>query len=115
MLPECEPVVFHGELPKMPEMPSRTKLTTQPLNELPSLRCQNATDQAVTENGIVLRMKPDRRKTDRVVTVSDVARRGYELYLARGGEHGHDLDDWLRAERELRSVKADLRPASHVP
>lgn len=28
--------------------------------------------------------------------------RAYELYLARGGEHGHDLDDWLRAESELR-------------
>lgn len=31
----------------------------------------------------------------------DIARRAYELYLARGGEHGHDVEDWLRAEREL--------------
>jgi len=52
-------------------------------------------------------MKPDRRRTGRVVTDSDVARRAYELYLERGSEHGHDLDDWLLAERELRSVKAD--------
>ena len=36
------------------------------------------------------------------VTGSDVARRSYELYLARGCAHGHDLDDWLQAERELR-------------
>jgi DUF2934 family protein len=28
--------------------------------------------------------------------------RAYERYLARGGEHGHDLDDWLAVEQELR-------------
>lgn len=28
--------------------------------------------------------------------------RAYELYLGRGGEHGHDLDDWLQAESEIR-------------
>jgi len=28
--------------------------------------------------------------------------RAYELFLARGGEHGRHLDDWLAAERELR-------------
>ena len=37
------------------------------------------------------------------VTDSDVARRAYELYLARGSEHGHDMDDWTAAERELRA------------
>jgi len=25
-----------------------------------------------------------------------------ERYLARGGEDGHAIDDWLMAERELR-------------
>ena len=30
-----------------------------------------------------------------------VARRAYELYLARGGGDGRDMDDWLRAEEEL--------------
>jgi Protein of unknown function (DUF2934) len=38
------------------------------------------------------------------VTIGDVARHAYDLYLARGGEHGHDLDDWLQAERELRAA-----------
>jgi hypothetical protein len=27
--------------------------------------------------------------------------RAYEIYIDRGGEPGHDLDDWLRAEQEL--------------
>lgn len=33
----------------------------------------------------------------------EIARRAYEIYLRRGGSNGHDLDDWLQAERELRS------------
>jgi Protein of unknown function (DUF2934) len=37
------------------------------------------------------------------VTNNDVARRAYDLYLARGREHGHDVDDWMQAERELRA------------
>jgi hypothetical protein len=35
-------------------------------------------------------------------TETVIARRAFELYETRGGEHGHDLDDWLQAERELR-------------
>lgn len=34
----------------------------------------------------------------------DVARRAYDLYLARGREPGHDLEDWLQAERELQGA-----------
>ena len=30
-----------------------------------------------------------------------IAQRAYELYLARGGKHGQDMEDWFRAEREL--------------
>ena len=37
------------------------------------------------------------------VTDHEVASRAYELYLARSCEHGHDLDDWLQAERELQA------------
>ena len=38
------------------------------------------------------------------VTNSDVARRAYDLYLARGCAHGFDVEDWLQAERELRGT-----------
>jgi DUF2934 family protein len=31
-----------------------------------------------------------------------LAQRAYELYLARGGQDGRDMDDWLTAEQELR-------------
>jgi Protein of unknown function (DUF2934) len=34
-------------------------------------------------------------------TAEEISRLAYEIYLERGGEPGHDLDDWLQAEREL--------------
>lgn len=30
-----------------------------------------------------------------------IMRRAYEIHLERGGLQGHDLDDWLQAEREI--------------
>ena len=30
-----------------------------------------------------------------------IRRRAYEIYLERGGEPGHDLEDWLQAEHEF--------------
>jgi hypothetical protein len=30
-----------------------------------------------------------------------IARRAYELFEERGGDHGRDVEDWLQAEREL--------------
>lgn len=30
-----------------------------------------------------------------------IARRAYELYERRGGEGGHEIEDWLQAEVEL--------------
>jgi hypothetical protein len=32
-----------------------------------------------------------------------IARRAHELFVERGGEHGHHEEDWLRAEAELRT------------
>ena len=28
--------------------------------------------------------------------------RAHEIYLARGAEPGHELEDWLQAEQEIR-------------
>jgi len=35
-------------------------------------------------------------------TDEEIRARAYEMYLERGGDHGLDFDDWLRAERELK-------------
>jgi hypothetical protein len=39
--------------------------------------------------------------SERRVTENDIHQRAYELYQARGAEHGQDWNDWFRAEREL--------------
>jgi hypothetical protein len=58
---------------------------------------------------------PSRRRSDSFCQRRDpiteaIANRAYELFLARGGEQGHDLDDWLRAEQELIDAAR-----SHMP
>ena len=57
----------------------------------------------------VVRARPraDRRASARTTpTDNDIARRAYQLYVQRGGQHGHDFDDWLVAERELQTRKS---------
>lgn len=44
----------------------------------------------------------DIRTTDTASHDDRVRRRAYELYVARGGAGGSEMDDWLEAERQLR-------------
>jgi hypothetical protein len=44
-----------------------------------------------------------------------IARRAYEIYVARGSSDGQDLADWLMAEQELRAsalVQTGSEPVS---
>lgn len=34
-------------------------------------------------------------------TAERIQERAYQLYVNRGQEPGHELDDWLQAEREM--------------
>ena len=31
-----------------------------------------------------------------------IRRRAYQIFECRGGQSGHELDDWLQAEREIK-------------
>lgn len=42
--------------------------------------------------------KPSERNENIAQKIQD---RAYELYVSRGQEPGHELDDWLQAEREV--------------
>lgn len=49
-------------------------------------------------------------------TREDIERRAYQLYEARERTDGHDWDDWLQAERELRGSDArESRTAAEAP
>jgi hypothetical protein len=48
------------------------------------------------------------------VTERDIACRAFELYCQRGRQEGHDADDWLQAERELRgAASATVASSGH--
>ena len=40
-------------------------------------------------------------------TQEEIELRAYQIYFERGGAHGHDVDDWLQAERELSEKYAN--------
>jgi DUF2934 family protein len=40
-----------------------------------------------------------------------VQKRAYELYLKRGQEPGHELEDWLQAEREIGTLRERQKAA----
>ena len=40
-------------------------------------------------------------RTGKKPAPDEIARKAFDIYVARGGEHGHDLEDWLKAESEL--------------
>jgi len=50
-------------------------------------------------------------------TYDDIARKAYDLYLLRGGQPGHEVADWLEAERLLATAgrigneKSEVRKA----
>jgi len=44
---------------------------------------------------------------EQFLSQEQIEERAFELYLERGGEDGHALDDWLAAERELKELKRD--------
>jgi glucoamylase len=56
----------------------------------------------------------EKRHMEGVTSRKEIERRAYEIYLGRGGTHGHDLNDWLQAERELKSGSA-FGPAGMTP
>jgi hypothetical protein len=39
----------------------------------------------------------------------EIRRRAYDLYEQRGGEPGHDVEDWLRAEEEVGRGRLSIR------
>jgi hypothetical protein len=62
-----------------------------------SRRTNNVVQMPVVESPVVTASQPP------AFTERDIARRAFEIHRERGSRHGHDLDDWFQAERELRS------------
>ena len=46
-----------------------------------------------------------------------ISRRAYELYQNRGGEHGREVEDWLKAEDEVLSplIEQEIKESAETP
>lgn len=70
----------------------RASLTNSPVAPGPS----------TTSEETVLASADERHQSPQP-TLDDIAQAAYGRYVARGRGDGHDLDDWIEAERELQS------------
>jgi hypothetical protein len=59
----------------------------------PALVRDTADDASHGGNGVPAESAP---------SYDEIAVAAYHRYLERGGQHGHDLEDWVDAERSLR-------------
>jgi hypothetical protein len=47
----------------------------------------------------------DQAQPDYEPTFEQIQMRAYEIYIQRGGQDGLDLEDWLQAEKELKTSR----------
>lgn len=87
-------------------MASRSIIRRQRLGGAEEVQQQNARGSPVQVGmGIAMARKKKlvvEDPADSGPTYEQIAERAYDIYLARGETPGHDIDDWLRAEAELR-------------
>jgi hypothetical protein len=62
-------------------------------------RKKTATTKTVAPKKTTARLK----KSPASVTHEDIALAAYAKFEARGHHHGHDVEDWIAAEAELRA------------
>ena len=63
-----------------------------------------------TKSTLVPMPVPTRAKEPLIETLpfeERIRRRAHELYLQQGNQSGSELDDWLQAEEEIRSVQEE--------
>jgi len=58
---------------------------------------------AYSQGGVMAKVTVAKRKP----TQLQIANRAFEIYVSRGGDHGHDVGDWFEAERQLHT---ELQP-----
>src|SRR6266853_5205360 len=58
--------------------------------------------------------QPDATSARSTPSDEEIRRRAYEIYLERGDLAGDEIDDWLRAERELQKVALFARDWNRV-
>ena len=76
--------ILMAETPKKPSTRKRTSATASATKEIAPKRQASAKVTAIS------------------VSHEEIARLAHKLWAERGRQHGHDAEDWLRAEQQLR-------------
>jgi glyoxylase-like metal-dependent hydrolase (beta-lactamase superfamily II) len=107
-------VVAGHKRPERADSPAIIEETRQYIRDFDRIAASSQTAEEVYSR--MLALYPD-RVNSAVLWISaqgaiidretKVRRRAYDLYLERGQEPGFDLDDWLRAENEIRVIATE--------
>jgi len=76
--------ILMAETPKKPSTRRRTSATASATKEIAPKRQAGAKVTAIS------------------VSHEEIARLAHKFWAERGRQHGHDAEDWLRAEQQLR-------------
>lgn len=75
--------------------------TTSKAHSESKLLPEKDSDQAETASSSLTKPKTQTSARIGLVTRDQISNRAYHLWLKRGCEHGHHVEDWLEAEAQL--------------
>jgi hypothetical protein len=78
-------------------MPEKVKFSS-PANSPPGKSLRRRQDMLTNSNPTVKSPNPTRE---------EIELRAFQIFIERGGTDGHDVDDWVEAERELHEEYAN--------
>jgi Protein of unknown function (DUF2934) len=61
----------------------------------------DGTNEGIEPHVPSIRAEAEGLSSENSARVDEIRHRAYQLYLERGQEPGHELEDWLQAEREI--------------
>jgi hypothetical protein len=94
---------------RAPSTTPRTRRTRTPADETPAQAADTAIASTTeTTSDASESTEEDLAAADTGPSEDEIRDRAYHRYLERGGNHGQDFDDWVEAERELRSRKSQV-------
>lgn len=76
--------------------------TTKKASKAKSSKSQKSSTPEVTVLTPATNLRIIKTNSSKTDIQQAIRARAYEIFQQRGCQHGHDLEDWLRAEAELR-------------
>ena len=82
--------------------PNKEKIPMAETTKKPTTRKKTSASASATKEIAPKKKAPVSKVTAIGVSHEEIARLAHKFWAERGRQHGHDAEDWLRAEQELR-------------